>query len=189
MSAPTPSHPVTPVPFAESAEAARERLARMVWLEARLFEVVGSWVAPTPDHGLKVWLRQRSLGHAARAEWWGTLLPVSGPEAPGGAEGVPGPGEVALVEAMSRLSEPSERARAEHAVTAGMATVVDRAACGLGPPAGGPEGAIAARVASQLLRLTPPPGHWSGPAPAGVASILESWDPWRWRETISGPTS
>lgn len=45
------------------------------WLEARLFEVVGAWVAAEPDAEVKAALAAHSLRHAWHADVWRDRLP------------------------------------------------------------------------------------------------------------------
>jgi hypothetical protein len=46
------------------------------WAERRLFEVLGGWVASTPETGIKLMLDRHSHHHAWRAEQWWDRLPV-----------------------------------------------------------------------------------------------------------------
>jgi hypothetical protein len=45
------------------------------WLETRLFEVLGAWVAAEPDPEVKAMLAAHSLRHAWHAEVWHARLP------------------------------------------------------------------------------------------------------------------
>jgi hypothetical protein len=46
------------------------------WAEARLFEVLGAWVATTPEPEVKLMLDRHSHHHAWRAEQWQDRLPA-----------------------------------------------------------------------------------------------------------------
>ena len=47
-----------------------------VWLERRLFEILGGWVATTPEPEAKLLLDRHSHHHAWRARQWSDRLPV-----------------------------------------------------------------------------------------------------------------
>lgn len=47
-----------------------------VWLERRLFEILGGWVAATPEPEAKLLLDRHSHHHAWRARQWSERLPV-----------------------------------------------------------------------------------------------------------------
>jgi hypothetical protein len=61
-------------------ESDLETSARMAghhcWVESRLFEILGSWVASTPAVGAKLMLDRHSRQHAWRAAQWWERLPV-----------------------------------------------------------------------------------------------------------------
>jgi hypothetical protein len=71
--------PPTSVPddvvFTALEEAARFAGAWR-WVETRLFEVLGAWVAAEPDHAAKAAYSRHSLHHAWHADAWRDLLPV-----------------------------------------------------------------------------------------------------------------
>ncbi|HET9077741.1 MAG TPA: hypothetical protein VFN68_12485 [Acidimicrobiales bacterium] len=46
------------------------------WFERRMFEILGSWVASTPDPAVKLMLDRHSQHHAWRARQWWDRLPV-----------------------------------------------------------------------------------------------------------------
>jgi len=46
------------------------------WVEARLFEILGGWVASTPDVDAKLLFDRHSQHHAWRADQWWDRLPV-----------------------------------------------------------------------------------------------------------------
>ena len=56
-------------------EAAR-RAGGHRWVEARLFEILGGWVASTDDVEAKLMLDRHSQHHAWRADQWWERLPV-----------------------------------------------------------------------------------------------------------------
>jgi hypothetical protein len=57
------------------AETAR-RLGRLRWIELRLFEVLGGWVASTPEHEVKAMLAAQSYRHAWHGQVWAERFPA-----------------------------------------------------------------------------------------------------------------
>jgi hypothetical protein len=55
---------------------AHARLTRWSWVERRLFEVVGGWVASTPEPEVARWFAMASHHHAWRASLWEERRPV-----------------------------------------------------------------------------------------------------------------
>ena len=53
------------------------RIARARWLEERCFEVLGGWVASTPEPEVKLVLARQSHHHAWHAELFERVLPVA----------------------------------------------------------------------------------------------------------------
>ena len=56
------------------AETAR-RLGRLRWVELRLFEVLGGWVASTPEPAVKAMLAAQSYHHAWHGRLWAERFP------------------------------------------------------------------------------------------------------------------
>ncbi len=56
-------------------EEAARRLGHYRWIEMRLFEVLGGWVATVPELEVKLRLGPHSFHHAWHAELWDELLP------------------------------------------------------------------------------------------------------------------
>lgn len=56
------------------AETAR-RLGRLRWVELRLFEVLGGWVASTPEPAVQAMLAAQSYHHAWHGRLWGERFP------------------------------------------------------------------------------------------------------------------
>jgi hypothetical protein len=56
-------------------EESARRLGRIVWFERRLFEVLGRWVASTPEPSVKLALACQSRHHAGHAAAVEVLLP------------------------------------------------------------------------------------------------------------------
>jgi hypothetical protein len=65
--------PLAPSGF--SLEEGARRAGHYRWVELRLFEVLGGWVAGVPEVELKPWLSTRSYRHAWHAELWEQRLP------------------------------------------------------------------------------------------------------------------
>jgi hypothetical protein len=88
-----------------SADAAQ--LGAWCWLERRLFEVVGGWVATTPEPEVKVHLATACHHHAWRAEQLERLLPnaYAGPR----AELVAAPDDGVVVDRLATFEGSVER--------------------------------------------------------------------------------
>jgi hypothetical protein len=93
-------------------ESAR-RLGEIAWVEGRLFEVVGQWVATTPDADLKLVFARESRRHGEHAVAIRALLPDTRDHDPG-ALVAPGPGaEAGLAELTAAGPDGRVRALAE----------------------------------------------------------------------------
>ncbi len=57
-------------------EEAARRAGGHRWVEARLFEILGAWIASTEDVDAKLLFDRHSQHHAWRAEQWWDRLPV-----------------------------------------------------------------------------------------------------------------
>jgi hypothetical protein len=60
---------------AETIEQSGRRIGNHAWIEMRLFETVGGWVASVPELEVKAVLAAQSHHHAWHAELWHGLLP------------------------------------------------------------------------------------------------------------------
>jgi len=88
-------------------EDSDRRIAAYVALEGRRFELLGRWVASTPELAVKVALERHAHHHAWHASLWEQHLPRrSGYQAPGG--GPVGRGLAACVEALGAADGPEE---------------------------------------------------------------------------------
>jgi hypothetical protein len=67
-------------------EASALRIGRYRWIEMRLFEALGGWVAGVPELDAKALLATHSRHHGWHAELWHDLLPVL-PTTDGGQPG------------------------------------------------------------------------------------------------------
>lgn len=56
-------------------EATARRIGHVVWLDERLFEIVGSWITSTPEANLRERLAAHCHRHAAHAALWRERLP------------------------------------------------------------------------------------------------------------------
>jgi hypothetical protein len=63
------------LPGAFGVEESAVRLGRCAWLEMRLFELLGGWVATIPELDVKVRLGTHCYHHAWHAELWHKRLP------------------------------------------------------------------------------------------------------------------
>ena len=82
-------------------ETAAEKIGGYVWLEERLFEVLGGWVADEPKPGVKLLFAADSHHHAWHAALWRERLPELA-EMP--SEGFVGPGGDGLARFVATLS-------------------------------------------------------------------------------------
>jgi len=78
------------------------------WLEIRLFEVLGSWVAAEPDPAVKALWSTRSLRHAANAAGWHERQPRVAHLDPDALTVAAGPDVVSLVDALGAMVEPDQ---------------------------------------------------------------------------------
>jgi len=63
------------VQLAESIEDSGRRIGRHVWLEMRLFEILGGWSGTVGEPRIRALLAATSRHHAWRAQLWRDLLP------------------------------------------------------------------------------------------------------------------
>lgn len=90
-------------PGGYSFEEAARRIGRFRWVETRLFEMLGSWVATVPEPGAKVVLARHAHHHAWHAELWRERLPRVREADPGG---LAPPAEDAFVRFVDAVREP-----------------------------------------------------------------------------------
>lgn len=69
------AEPTTPE-APSTLEASARRIGRYRWIEMRLFEALGGWVAGVPELDAKALLATHSRQHGWHAELWHDLLPV-----------------------------------------------------------------------------------------------------------------
>ena len=94
-------------------EASALRIGRYRWIEMRLFEALGGWVAGLPEFDAKALLATHSRHHGWHAELWHDLLPVL-PTTDGGHPGAgtpiedwaPPPSDEHLAAFAAALTEP-----------------------------------------------------------------------------------
>ncbi len=80
------------------------------WLETRLFEVLGSWVAAEPDAAAKVLWSTHSLRHATGADVWRRRQPRVAHLDRDVLTVPAGPGVAAIVDALAGLVDPEATA-------------------------------------------------------------------------------
>jgi hypothetical protein len=112
-------------PFLTLEEAAR-LAGHARWLETRLFEVLGGWVASEPDPAAKALFSAHSLRHAWHAEVWRDRLPRVAHLHPDALTVPAAPGVAELLDALA--SGPGDEATFERLVGLGsvvLPTLVD----------------------------------------------------------------
>lgn len=95
------AHP--PASAALPLEQSAQRAGSYCWLESRLFESLGGWVATVPEPDVKVTLATHAREHAWHADVWRERLPLT-PEMSADRLTAPASGEVAAFAAA--LAEP-----------------------------------------------------------------------------------
>lgn len=84
-----------------------EDSARLVgghcWVERRLFEITGGWVASTPEPEVKLMLDRHSQHHAWRAREWWDRLPVLDDVDRDALVAPPGPAVAAVLRTLSEV--------------------------------------------------------------------------------------
>jgi len=80
------------------------------WLETRLFEVLGSWVAAEPDAAAKVLWSTHSLRHATGADVWRDRQPRVAHLDRDVLTVPAGPGVAAFIAALAELAQPADPA-------------------------------------------------------------------------------
>jgi hypothetical protein len=79
-----------------------------VWLEERLFEILGGWVPSVPEHEVKLALSEASFHHAWHAALWRERLPELR-ELTEPFVAPPGPGVVAVLTALGSAVTTMEK--------------------------------------------------------------------------------
>lgn len=95
--------------MAVSLEESARRAGANRWLEARLFEVIGAWVAATPETAARLLLDRHSRHHAWRAAQWWERLPVLADVDREALCTAPSGGWAAAIEAMASVAGTAER--------------------------------------------------------------------------------
>ncbi len=98
---PPPSHSSTvgALPLEESAR----RMGAYRWVESRLFEILGAWVATVPELDVKATLAVHAREHAWHAELWHEHLPRAGKMSP---EGLTRPTNEDVANLFTAMAEP-----------------------------------------------------------------------------------
>jgi len=78
------------------------------WLEMRLFEVVGEWVAAESDPAVKAMLARQSLHHAWHADVWRDRVPLVAHLDADELTVPAGPGAVAMVDTLAATAGPDQ---------------------------------------------------------------------------------
>jgi len=94
------------------ATARRAGAAR--WLDARLFEIVGGWVAAVPEPEVKIALAAQASHHGWHATLWGERLPTLHGVDPASWVGPPSAGVEQAVELLGTASGTVERLAGLH---------------------------------------------------------------------------
>ena len=110
-----PAAPLPPTPAPDIASAAA-RLGAYTWLASRLFEVVGGWVASTPDPAAKVFFAGVARRFADQAATWHERLPRLREAQRADLVRAPGPSASALTDDLAQLADRNERVAALRAV-------------------------------------------------------------------------
>ncbi len=95
------------VPSIFDAESAARRLGHYTWFEMRLFEVVGGWVAATPEVDVKARFGTNCNHHAWHAQLFHQRLPELADLHPEGLTVAPNPELEAFVDALASIEEPA----------------------------------------------------------------------------------
>ena len=84
-------------------EETAKRIGHYAWIELRLFEALGGWVAAVPELDVKLHLGTRCYNHAWHAELWHKRLPALREIS---ADRLTKPANDAIAELMAALTEP-----------------------------------------------------------------------------------
>jgi hypothetical protein len=94
------------LPGAFTVEESARRVGHYKWIEMRLFEVLGGWVATVPELDVKMKLGTHCYHHAWHAELWHKRLPELREMDPERLTGPPNDELVAFVDAMTEPEAP-----------------------------------------------------------------------------------
>src|SRR5688572_20742427 len=94
------------LPGAFSVEESARRVGNYKWIEMRLFEVLGGWVATVPELDVKMKLGRHCYHHAWHAELWHKRLPELREMNPERLTRAPNP---ELEEFVAALTEPEAK--------------------------------------------------------------------------------
>lgn len=111
----TTAAPLPPAPAPDIASTAA-RLGAYTWIASRLFEVVGGWVASTPEPAIKVHFAGVARRLADQAAAWHERLPRLREAPRVDLVRAPGPTASALLDSLAQVSTPGERVSALRAV-------------------------------------------------------------------------
>lgn len=96
------------IPGAFSVEESARRIGHYKWIEMRLFEALGGWVATVPELDVKLRLGTHCYHHAWHAELWHKRLPELREMNPDRLTVPPNEAMVAFVEALTEPEGPAE---------------------------------------------------------------------------------
>ena len=85
-----------------TVEESARRVGNYKWIEMRLFEALGGWVATVPELDVKMVLGRHCYHHAWHAELWHKRLPELREMNPDRLTGPPNDEFVAFVDALTR---------------------------------------------------------------------------------------
>ncbi len=89
---PPPEDPSVDGVLGMTIDESARRLGHIVWVERRLFELLGGWVTSTPEPAVKLALARRSRHHAAHAAAIEVVLPDTRDHDPVAVVAAHGPG-------------------------------------------------------------------------------------------------
>ncbi|MBV8979576.1 MAG: hypothetical protein JO086_01620 [Acidimicrobiia bacterium] len=109
----TPRPPFAPwdrrqLPGLFSVEESARRVGNYKWVEMRLFEVLGGWVATVPEMDVKIRLGTHCYKHAWHADLWNKRLPELREMNPDRLTEPPNDAMVQFIEAMTAPEAPDE---------------------------------------------------------------------------------
>ena len=145
---------------AETIEESGRRIGRHAWVEARLFEIVGSWAGTVAEPRSRALFARQSAHHAWHVELWHGLLPALPHLADNQLVGPDGT-DAEMVASLAAFDDRSGTAGTAEigdvGVAAGTADTGDaKVAAGTGDAGvepGGPEGSAPAGAADRLVAL------------------------------------
>ena len=96
------------LPGAFTVEESAKRVGHYKWVEMRLFEALGGWVATVPELDVKMRLGTHTYKHAWHAELWHKRLPELREMNPERLTQPPNDGVVAFFDAMTEPERPDQ---------------------------------------------------------------------------------